>query len=166
MSNSRLRARVLQIDDSYLSRERPQVKISIPQDIDFNDHILSSVDMIEFHQDYAHIFLADGVQLADACNHQLVQTNGNSDNDQIIPLPNPWRIKASGRIICHVPITLYADDTSGNMSKQFNKHIYFFFTLSGLPSNLSNQEYNCQFLSTSNVASVLEMSEQIIAYLK
>jgi hypothetical protein len=69
-------------------------------------------------------------------------------------------------IMRHVPITLYANDTSGNMSKQFNKHISFFFTLSGLPPHLSNQEYNCQFLSTSNVASVLEMSEQIIAHLK
>ncbi|KNZ59112.1 hypothetical protein VP01_17g14 [Puccinia sorghi] len=27
-----------------------------------------------------------------------------------IPFPNPWRLRAGGRVILHVPITLYADD--------------------------------------------------------
>jgi hypothetical protein len=96
----------------------------------------------------------------------MVESNGITDRDAIIPIPNPWRQKAKGRVNWNVPITLYADDTSGNVSKQFNKHISFFFTLSGLPPYLSNQEYNCHFLSTSNVATVLEISEQIVQDLK
>ena len=83
-----------------------------------------------------------------------------------IPLPNPWRVKANGKIIRHMPITLYADDTSGNISKQWNKHISFFCTLAGLPPQMTNQEYNCHFLATSNVASCLELAEPIVEEIK
>ncbi|EHS63694.1 uncharacterized protein PGTG_22817 [Puccinia graminis f. sp. tritici CRL 75-36-700-3] len=79
-----------------------------------------------------------------------------------IDLPNPWRTKAGGKILRHVPISLYADDTSGNISKRWNKHLSFYFTLSGLPPNLSNQEFNCHFLATSNRAGVLELAEIIV----
>ena len=79
-----------------------------------------------------------------------------------IVLPNLWRIKAYGKVIWHIPTTMYSDNTSGNVSKQWNKHISFFFTLSGLPPNLTNQEYNCHFLSTSNRADVLEIAGQIV----
>jgi hypothetical protein len=86
--------------------------------------------------------------------------------EDAFPIPNPWRSKAQGRVLRNVPIILYADDTSGNVSKQFNKHISFYFTLAGLPPHISNQEYNCHFLSTSNIASVCEMSEGIVSELK
>ncbi|POW18654.1 hypothetical protein PSHT_05497, partial [Puccinia striiformis] len=55
--------------------------------------------------------------------------------------PNPWRAKADGRIMRHVPITLYCDDTFGNQLKKWNKHISYYYTLSGLPPKVSNQEY-------------------------
>ncbi|KAH9813956.1 hypothetical protein DFH28DRAFT_835426, partial [Melampsora americana] len=57
---------------------------------------------------------------------------------------------------------LYCDDLSGNVSKRWNKHIAFYFTLAGLPSKLSNQEYNCHFLSTSNTAGALELAYPLI----
>ncbi|EFP84986.2 uncharacterized protein PGTG_11155 [Puccinia graminis f. sp. tritici CRL 75-36-700-3] len=81
---------------------------------------------------------------------------------QQINLPNPWRAKAKGKIIRHVPITLYADDTSGNRSKQWNKHISYYYTLSGLPPKMTNQQYNCHFLATSNTAGALELADQIV----
>ena len=90
----------------------------------------------------------------------------NGAKEDVIPVPNPWRLKANGRIIRHVPITLYSDDTSGNTSKQFNKHISFFFTLCGLPPNVSNQEYHCHFLASSNISGVLELSKQVVEELK
>ena len=63
-------------------------------------------------------------------------------------------------------INLYADDTSGNVSKQWNKHISFFCTLGGLPPKMTNMEYNCHFIATSNVAEVLELGESVIEELK
>jgi hypothetical protein len=85
-----------------------------------------------------------------------------ADNQtNIFHLPNPWRTKANGRIIRHVPITLYANDTSGNQSKQWNKHISYFFTLSGLPPRCTNQNYHCHYVATSNQAGAMELAEPI-----
>lgn len=90
----------------------------------------------------------------------------NDGQHNSITLPNPWREKAKGKIIRHVPITLYADDTSGNQSKRWNKHISYYFTLSGIPPVLANMEYNIHFISTSNVAGPLELAESIVNQLK
>ncbi|KNZ49701.1 hypothetical protein VP01_483g2, partial [Puccinia sorghi] len=70
--------------------------------------------------------------------HNMYDLNEHTQLYEEISLPNSWRIKAYG------------------------KHISFFFTLSGLPPNLTNQEYNCHFLSTSNRADVLEIAVQIL----
>ncbi|KNE98567.1 hypothetical protein PSTG_08120 [Puccinia striiformis f. sp. tritici PST-78] len=83
-----------------------------------------------------------------------------------IPIPNPWRVRTGGKIIRHVPVTLYADNTSGNKSKRWNKHVTYCLTLSGLPPQLTNMEYNCHFISTSNQAGPLEIGEPIIAEIK
>ncbi|CAH7673084.1 hypothetical protein PPACK8108_LOCUS7943 [Phakopsora pachyrhizi] len=56
------------------------------------------------------------------------------------------KFKAQGKIIRHVPLNFYADDTSGNLSKQ-----------SGLPPHFSNLEFNTFFVGTSNIASALEL---------
>ncbi|KAA1113190.1 hypothetical protein PGT21_024597 [Puccinia graminis f. sp. tritici] len=75
---------------------------------------------------------------------------------------NWWRLKAAGQVIRHMPICLYADDTSGNSSKKWNKHISYYFTLAGLPPKLTNQHFNCHFLSTSNSAGAMELAEGIV----
>ncbi|PLW58275.1 hypothetical protein PCANC_00780 [Puccinia coronata f. sp. avenae] len=162
MLDSRLTARCVDLNSSMMSCEGTRVIITLPKAIPFDDPILSSVDVQEFQSIYSEILLADGRCLNNACGASIVQTDGHALNDVVTLVPNPWRLKAKGKIIRHVPITLYADDTSGNLSKQFNKHISFFFTLSGLPPHLSNQEYNCHFLATSNVASVLEVAEPLV----
>ncbi|CAH7674737.1 hypothetical protein PPACK8108_LOCUS9669 [Phakopsora pachyrhizi] len=60
-------------------------------------------------------------------------------------------------MIRHVPLNFYADDTSGNLSKQWNKHISIFMSLAGLPPHFSNLEFNTLFVGTSNIASALEL---------
>jgi hypothetical protein len=83
-----------------------------------------------------------------------------------IVLPNPWRQKSAGKVLRNVPINLYCDDTSGNKSKKWNKHISYYFTLSGLPPKISNQQFNCHFLCTSNIAGALELGEMVVEQLK
>ncbi|KAI8457316.1 hypothetical protein BY996DRAFT_6616167 [Phakopsora pachyrhizi] len=81
---------------------------------------------------------------------------------EIIKLPNPWRIKAQGRMIRHVHLNIYSDDTSGNLSKQWNKHISIFMSLAGLSPHISNQEYNTLFVATSNTATALELAAPVV----
>lgn len=77
------------------------------------------------------------------------------------PVRNEWRVKAGGRLVYALPIWLYCDDTSGNTSKKWNKHNSILFVLGGLPHDRVQEVYNIHFLSTSNVASPLEMMEAI-----
>ncbi|KAH9816487.1 hypothetical protein DFH28DRAFT_927252 [Melampsora americana] len=81
---------------------------------------------------------------------------------RVIAFPNPWRVKANGMLIRSVPIALYSDDTSDNVSKKWNKHMSFYFTLAGLQQKLTNQEYNIHPLCTSNTANALEQGDQIV----
>ncbi|CAH7673442.1 hypothetical protein PPACK8108_LOCUS8306 [Phakopsora pachyrhizi] len=84
------------------------------------------------------------------------------ERTDFIKLPNPWRLKAQGRMIRHVPLSIYSDDTSGNLSKQWNKHISIFMSLAGLPPHISNQEYNTLFVATSNIARALELAAPVV----
>ncbi|KAJ3859097.1 hypothetical protein EV359DRAFT_68458 [Lentinula novae-zelandiae] len=74
---------------------------------------------------------------------------------------NPWRQHAAGAECLSFPIWLYCDDTSGNVSKRWNKHNSFLFTTAGLPRSESSKEYNVHFLATSNSAPPLEMLDGI-----
>ncbi|KAI7965365.1 hypothetical protein MJO29_003463 [Puccinia striiformis f. sp. tritici] len=145
----------------FMKDNKLVTKIKIPQDIKFDHPDLYTIHTSQFKKNYAKIQF-NGYKLAEECADALYEHDGKGSQKKI-QLPNPWRKKADGRIIRNVPITLYADDTSGNISKKFNKHISFYFTLSGLPPNLTNQEYNCHFLSTSNRATGLEIASQIVA---
>ncbi|KAI0311059.1 hypothetical protein OF83DRAFT_1177947 [Amylostereum chailletii] len=74
---------------------------------------------------------------------------------------NPWRAHAQGHRVLAFPIWLYCDDTSGNLSKKWDKHNSFLFTPAGLPRELAQKEYNVHFLATSNIAPPLEMLDGI-----
>ncbi|KAA1110414.1 hypothetical protein PGT21_020875 [Puccinia graminis f. sp. tritici] len=137
-----------------------RLSIHVQTHLDFSDARLLSVRVDAFDLDYSEIRWEDGRTLVEACAGRLSGFDGLT-SDEVL-LPNPWRTKAQNKILRNIPITLYSDDTSGNVSKQFNKHISFYFTLSGLPPHMANQEFNCHFLATSNLAGVCEVAEQIV----
>jgi len=65
-----------------------------------------------------------------------------------------------------MPIWLYCDDTSGNVSKKWNEHNSFLFQLAGLLHTHLGKEYNVHFLSTSNLAPPLEMLDGVVNQLE
>ncbi|KAI9622649.1 hypothetical protein KEM48_007139 [Puccinia striiformis f. sp. tritici PST-130] len=138
----------------------PNFKIIIPKYLRYDSPKVLSIDCEEFSLNYSEICLWGGLKLTPICKN----TPWELYQGKLTPtaFPNPWRAKADGQIMRHVPITLYCDDTSGNQSKKWNKHISYYYTLSGLPPKVSNQQYNCHFLSTSNTAGTLELADQIV----
>ncbi|KAJ7848534.1 hypothetical protein B0H13DRAFT_1906711 [Mycena leptocephala] len=82
------------------------------------------------------------------------------------PSVNDWRIKGKGRRVHSVPLWKYCDDTSGNVSKKWNKHNSILFTLAGLPRELTQMIYNLHFIATSNLSPPLEMMEAVVAMLR
>ncbi|KAI8457263.1 hypothetical protein BY996DRAFT_8685400 [Phakopsora pachyrhizi] len=141
-----------------------EVNIFISWNKDFYSDDLKEIVGEEFLRPYAEILVNDRILLASKCRNILHEYT--PEGKEIIQLPNPWRIKAEGKMIRHVPLSFYADDTSGNISKQWNKHISIFMSLAGLPPKLSNQEFNKLFVATSNIASALELAAPVFEELK
>ncbi|KAH8914607.1 hypothetical protein BT69DRAFT_1232065, partial [Atractiella rhizophila] len=82
-----------------------------------------------------------------------------------MPVTNPLRIAASERKVLIVPFVLYCDDSSGNISKKWDKHISALMTLAGLPNQIQQQEFNVHFIGTSNIVSATELLEGIVEQL-
>ncbi|KAJ7432037.1 hypothetical protein FB451DRAFT_984978, partial [Mycena latifolia] len=83
-----------------------------------------------------------------------------------IKAPNPWRAIANGKRVEAVPVWVYCDDTSGNVSKKWNKHNSILMSLAGLDSEKAHLLYNVIFLATSNLAHPLEMFDAVVEMLK
>ncbi|THU81998.1 hypothetical protein K435DRAFT_823322 [Dendrothele bispora CBS 962.96] len=77
-------------------------------------------------------------------------------------MPNPKRkLVDEDEDLYVVMIPIWADDVSGNKSKQYNKHINLYMENSNLPARLLQQEYFVNFLSTSPHASSPEQFSEI-----
>ncbi|KAA1082985.1 hypothetical protein PGT21_022018 [Puccinia graminis f. sp. tritici] len=136
----------------------------IRSNIQYDSPDVLDIEVSQFDKIYSEIVRPDGYLMMAKCGWQIKEIGASRSSDPIV-VPNPWRIRAKNKIIRHVPLTLYADDTSGNKSKRWNKHISFYLTLSGLPPEMTNMEYNCHFVTTSNVASPLELAEPVVSQL-
>ncbi|KAI8452672.1 hypothetical protein BY996DRAFT_6431774 [Phakopsora pachyrhizi] len=136
------------------------VELSISGDLNFYSSNMKEIMAEEFLKPYHEITFNDGRPLKSICRNELYEIT--PERTEIIKLPNPWRLKAQGRIIRHVPLSIYSDDTSGNLSKQWNKHISIFMSLAVLPPHISNQEYNTLFVATSNIATALELAAPVV----
>ncbi|KAI8450839.1 hypothetical protein BY996DRAFT_8688860 [Phakopsora pachyrhizi] len=136
------------------------VELSISGDLNFYSSNMKEIMAEEFLKPYHEITFNNGRTLKSICRNELYEIT--PERTEIIKLPNPWRLKAQGRMIRHVPLSIYSDDTSGNLSKQWNKHISIFMSLAGLPPHILNQEYNTLFVATSNIATALELAAPVV----
>ncbi|POW18333.1 hypothetical protein PSHT_05902 [Puccinia striiformis] len=141
--------------------DQSKLEIHLISDIPYDDNRLKVVSVDEFSLIYKEIAIKNGLKLSECCDGKMIDEN----NVDLI-FPNLWRTKAAGKLLRHIPINLYCDDTSGNKSKKWNKHNSYYFTLSGLPPKISNQQFDCHFLCTSNIAGPLELGEMVVDQLK
>ncbi|KAI8457160.1 hypothetical protein BY996DRAFT_6430594 [Phakopsora pachyrhizi] len=118
------------------------VKIYICWNMDFFSPEATEILGEEFRRPYNEILFSDRILLATKCRNILYEIT--SEGKEIIQLPNPWRVKANGKMIRHIPLNFYSDDTSA-----------------GLPPKLSNQEFNTLFVATSNIATALELAAPV-----
>ncbi|KAH9818447.1 hypothetical protein DFH28DRAFT_1152318 [Melampsora americana] len=138
----------------------PQIRVQFRSTSDFNSESLASINVTYFSKVFEDIEVCNDILLKDNCGDEMYEDVGGIF--VAVPIRNLWRRKSGGKIIRHIPLVLYCDDLSGNISKKWNKHMAFYFTLAGLPPKLSNQEYNCHFLTTSNTAGALELADPVI----
>lgn len=81
-------------------------------------------------------------------------------------MPNPLRLLAEDEELYVIMLPLWCDDVSGNVSKQYNKHINFYATNSNLPGRLLQQEYFVKFVSTSPHATSPEQFSAVMDQVK
>ncbi|KAJ7780397.1 hypothetical protein B0H14DRAFT_3095767 [Mycena olivaceomarginata] len=86
------------------------------------------------------------------------------DNIKWAEMPNPLRKLAKGDDLYVVMVPIWADDVSGNKSKQYNKHINMYLANSNLPGRLLQQEYFVRFFSAIKEQIVATHTEPIPCY--
>ena len=74
-------------------------------------------------------------------------------------MPNPLRAKSGGRMVYTVPLIVFMDDVSGNISKQWNKHHVVYVSNALLPRTLLEQEFSIRFVSGSSHATPMELMQ-------
>ncbi|KIN98709.1 hypothetical protein M404DRAFT_157203 [Pisolithus tinctorius Marx 270] len=80
-----------------------------------------------------------------------------SSKKYVLLEPNPWRKKSGGRMVYAVPLVIFMDDVSGNISKQWNKHYVIYMSNANLPREMLDQEFCVWFVTSSPHASPMEL---------
>ncbi|KAF8833805.1 hypothetical protein BDN67DRAFT_992780 [Paxillus ammoniavirescens] len=81
-------------------------------------------------------------------------------------MPNLWREKSGGRMVMTVPLIIFMDDISGNISKQWNKHHIVYMSNTLLPREMLEKEFCTRFVSLSPHAKPLELMQGVKDSLK
>jgi len=72
-------------------------------------------------------------------------------------MPNPLRQKSGGQLVLTVPLIVFMDDVSGNISKQWNKHHVVYMSNASMPREMLEKEFCVCFVSSSPHATPLEL---------
>ena len=70
--------------------------------------------------------------------------------------------QSQGLPVVVAPIILYSDDTSGNVSKKWNKFDCWLLSMGGLPSHEARKFQNIHFVACSNKLSALKMADNLV----
>jgi hypothetical protein len=76
-------------------------------------------------------------------------------------MPNPLREKSNGRLVLTVPLIIFMDDVSGNVSKQWNKHRAVYMSNASMLREMLEKEFCVRFVSSSPHASPMEIAKAI-----
>ncbi|KAF8834899.1 hypothetical protein BDN67DRAFT_914006 [Paxillus ammoniavirescens] len=71
-------------------------------------------------------------------------------------MPNPLQIKSGGQMVLTVPLIIFMDDVSGNISKHWNKHHVVYMSNALIPHEMVEKEFCVRFVSSSPHATPLE----------
>lgn len=77
-------------------------------------------------------------------------------------LRSKWKRVSRGHCVVMIPIVLFSDDVSGNVSKKWNKFDVWAMLLAGLPKSANSQLENIHFICASNTVDCLKMADPIV----
>ncbi|KAG1795226.1 hypothetical protein EV424DRAFT_1306863, partial [Suillus variegatus] len=71
--------------------------------------------------------------------------------------PNSLHAKSNGRMVHTVPLIIFMDDVSGNVSKQWNKHHAIYMSNANLPREMLEKGFFVRFVTSSPHAAPMEL---------
>lgn len=72
-------------------------------------------------------------------------------------MPHKYRATAGNRMVYSVPLIVFMDDVSGNISKQWNKHHVIYMSNANLPREMLEKEFFLRFVTSSPHATPMEL---------
>ena len=95
------------------------------------------------------------------CTGTAVEQMGISESSTPFAecMPNPFRVKSGGWLVLTVPLIIFMDDVSVNVSKQWNKHHMVYMSNAPMPREMLEKEFCVRFVSLSPHASPLELMQ-------
>jgi len=72
-------------------------------------------------------------------------------------MPHPRQEYANGRMVYGIPLIIFLDDVSGNISKQWNKHHAIYMSNALLPRQVIEKEFCTRFVTSSPHATPMEL---------
>lgn len=81
-------------------------------------------------------------------------------------MPHRLRAKADGRVVYSVPLIVFMDDVSGNISKQWNKHHVIYMSNANLPREMLEKEFFLRFVTSSPHATPMELMSAMRSSIK
>jgi hypothetical protein len=73
--------------------------------------------------------------------------------------PNPLCEKSNSRMVHTVPLLVFMDNVSGNVSKQWNKHYTIYMSNANLPHEILKKEFFVWFVASSPHAAPMELMQ-------
>lgn len=77
-------------------------------------------------------------------------------------MKNQWKQKSGGHQVVVVPLIIFSDDVSGNISKKWNKFDVWAMILAGLPRAINSHLENIHFLCASNGVDCLKLAKPLV----
>ncbi|KAI0316170.1 hypothetical protein OF83DRAFT_1164466 [Amylostereum chailletii] len=74
-------------------------------------------------------------------------------------MPNPWRAKAGNRLVKSVPLIVFMDDVSGNITRQWNKHHVIYTSNAWLPREMLGKEWAIRYVTSSPNSPPMELMD-------
>jgi hypothetical protein len=75
--------------------------------------------------------------------------------------PHRLRVAAENRRVLSVPIIIFMDDVSGNISKQWNKHYVVYMSNANMPREMLEREFCVRFVTSSPHVAPMELMRAV-----
>ncbi|KAI0313488.1 hypothetical protein OF83DRAFT_1165574 [Amylostereum chailletii] len=74
-------------------------------------------------------------------------------------MPNAWRAKAGDHLVKSVPLIVFMDDVSGNITRQWNKHHVIYTLNAWLPREMLGKEWAIRYVTSSPNLAPMELMD-------